>query len=215
MTSEPASPLSPYTSDSGWTALHPVDSLELAKEHLLPKHNTPEFTLPPFTTVHQPYRPLLSESSSSVNSPPVSTYVPAPSSVVPTTLPVCPVCPPPSPAVCVPCTQNPPTPPLQPALQWTQTSTPVTTNNYIQRGNISGNWATYFSGPNYLKVDSMMSQAAPPPVYTSMTSTSIHQRPATPYHYPAVPQAVRHPPPPLLHHHPPGPPPIRPPPRAY
>lgn len=34
--------------------------------------------------------------------------------------------------------------------------------NYIQRGNISGHWATYFSGPNFLKVGSFMGQPYEP-----------------------------------------------------
>lgn len=171
----PSTPTSTGSSSS-WTStpIQAVDSLELAKQQLLPER----------TTVHNPYRPLCSVCTSS-SSPPVS--IPDPPTVI-------------SPVCCPPSVVTPPQ-----TVYWNQTHNPATTTNYIQRGNISGNWATYFSGPNYLTVDSMMSQAPTPPPMTT-TTTLVH------HHRQGLPPATilpRHPqpPPPLVHRYryPPGP----------
>lgn len=62
--------------------------------------------------------------------------------------------------------QLPATLPVQPNTPHTDccSSCPSTFDqtNYVQRGNITGHWATYFSGPNFLKVNSFMGQPYPP-----------------------------------------------------
>lgn len=141
--------------------------------------------LPERTTIHNPYRPLCSVCTSS-SSPPVS--IPDPPTVI-------------SPVCCPPVVTPPQT------VYWNQTHNPATTTNYNQRGNISGTWATYFSGPNYLTVDSMMSQVPTPPPMTT-TTTLVHHRQGLP---PATiinpPPRHPQPPPPLVHRYryPPGP----------
>lgn len=78
-------------------------------------------------------------------------------------------------------------PPIIPAMSTPQVPQMIDQTNYIQRGDISGHWATYFSGPNYLKVHSFMGQPVvgptvpPPPVHQATPAPPCYRTPAHAY----------------------------------
>jgi hypothetical protein len=89
-----------------------------------------------------------------------------------------------------------------PAVQMSQIPPQmIDQTNYIQRGDISGHWATYFSGPNYLKVHSFMGQPVvgptvpppPPPVHQAIPHPAppCYRTPANAYPPVAYPPSGR------------------------
>jgi hypothetical protein len=84
-----------------------------------------------------------------------------------------------------------------PAVQMSHIPQMIDQTNYIQRGDISGHWATYFSGPNYLKVHSFMGQPVvgptvpPPPVHQATPAPQCYRTPAHAYPPVAYPQRGR------------------------